>query len=94
MPGTAFLLVLDGVGAGALPDAGAYGDEGADTLGNLSRAVGRLDLPFLGSLGLGNLHPVEGVAPVPEPAASWGRMMERSAGKDSTTGHWELMGLS
>lgn len=93
MPRKAVLLVLDGVGAGALPDAGAYGDEGADTLGNLSRAVGGLDLPLLGSMGLGNLHPVEGVVPVAEPSASWGRMMERSAGKDSTTGHWELMGL-
>ncbi len=94
MPNRAVLLVLDGVGAGALPDAGAYGDEGADTLGNLSRAVGGLDLPLLGSMGLGNLHPVEGVPPAARPTASWGRMTERSAGKDSTTGHWELMGLT
>jgi|WetSurMetagenome_2_1015567.scaffolds.fasta_scaffold00776_13 phosphopentomutase len=89
----AVLLILDGVGAGALPDAEAYGDEGSDTLGNLARTLGGLHLPFLQSLGLGNLHEIEGVPPVDAPAASWGRMAERSAGKDSTTGHWEMMGL-
>lgn len=89
----AVLLVLDGVGAGALPDAASFGDEGADTLGNLSRACGGLRLPFLEAMGLGNLHPIEGVGSVPLPGASWGRLAEASAGKDSTTGHWEMMGL-
>lgn len=89
----AVLLVLDGVGAGALPDAASYGDEEADTLGNLSRAAGGLHLPVLGGMGLGNLRPIEGVPPAAAPTASWGRLAEVSAGKDSTTGHWEMMGL-
>ncbi len=86
-------IVLDGVGVGALPDAAAYGDEGSDTLGNLARAVGGLALPGLARLGLGNLHDVPGVPRTGSPAASVGRMVERSPGKDSTTGHWELSGL-
>lgn len=89
----ATVLVLDGVGAGELPDAAEWGDSGSDTLGNLARVCGGLRLPFLQSLGLGNAHRVEGVPPARAPLASWGRMMERSRGKDSTTGHWELMGL-
>ncbi len=86
-------IVLDGVGVGALPDADRYGDAGSDTLGNLARAAGGLRLPNLRRFGLGNLHEIPGVPPVPEPAASYGRMAERSPGKDSTTGHWELGGL-
>jgi phosphopentomutase len=89
----AVLLVLDGVGAGALPDAADYGDEGADTLGNLARASGGLSLPGLARLGLGNLHPIEGVPPADPPEGAWGRLAELSRGKDSTTGHWEMMGL-
>ncbi|MBN1434775.1 phosphopentomutase [Candidatus Fermentibacterales bacterium] len=90
----ALLLVLDGVGAGEAPDARDYGDEGSDTLGNLSRAMGGLDLPCLGSLGLGNAHgSIMGVPPVERPLASFGSMLEASAGKDSTTGHWEMMGI-
>ena len=89
----AILIVLDGLGVGRAPDAAAFGDEGSDTLGNLARAVGGLDLPALASLGLGNLHEIEGVAPVDAPAAAWGRLQEVSAGKDSTTGHWEMMGV-
>ncbi len=85
--------MLDSVGVGDAPDAAAYGDEGSNTLGNLARAVGGLDLPNLQALGLGNIAPVEGVPPAPEPRAAWGRLTERSAGKDSITGHWELMGL-
>ena len=87
------LIVLDSVGCGALPDAVSYGDEGSDTLGNTSRAVGGLHLPCLGSLGLGNIVPLQGVPPVERPRASWGKMAERSAGKDTTIGHWEMMGL-
>lgn len=89
----AVLIILDGVGIGGAPDAAAYGDVGSDTLGNLARAVGGLDLPVLASLGLGNCHPIAGVAPVAAPRASHGALREVSAGKDSTTGHWELMGV-
>ena len=88
------ILVADSVGVGALPDADRYGDAGSDTLGNLSRAVGGISLPTLGRMGLGNVLPVLGVPPVAHPAASWGRMAERSPGKDTTTGHWEMMGVS
>ena len=86
------IMVLDGVGAGALPDAGDYGDVGSDTLGNLSRVV-ELRLPFLERLGLGNIIPIMGVPPVPEPLALAGRLATLSAGKDTTVGHWEHMGL-
>jgi phosphopentomutase len=92
MAARAILIVLDSVGAGALPDAAAYGDEGSDTLGNISRAQ-TLSIPALAALGLSAAVPLAGV-PVPAtPRASWGRMAERSAGKDSVTGHWELMGV-
>ena len=87
------LIVLDSVGAGALPDAGEYGDEGSDTLGNTARAVGGLHLPHLGKLGLGNLHPVAGVPAVESPAGAYGRMAEISKGKDTTIGLWELTGI-
>src|ERR671938_819218 len=89
----ACVIVLDAVGAGALPDAAAYGDEGSDTLGNVARAVGGLDLPNLEALGLGNVEPLEGCPPQPGAPAVAGRLFERSAGKDTTTGHWELMGV-
>jgi phosphopentomutase len=88
-----FILVLDSVGCGALPDAARYGDEGADTLGHVAAAVGGLSLPALEGLGLGCIHPIQGVAAVTGPAAVWGKMAEASAGKDTTTGHWELAGL-
>jgi phosphopentomutase len=86
------LIVLDSVGVGELPDADAYGDRGSDTLGNLSRRVS-LSLPTLRSLGLPRVAAVQGMAPVGLPLGAFGRMMERSAGKDSVTGHWELTGL-
>jgi phosphopentomutase len=88
----AVTIVIDGVGVGALPDAARYGDEGANSLGSAARAAGGMRLDTLGRLGLGNIIPIEGVDAVRSPAASWGRMGERSPGKDSTTGHWELMG--
>ncbi len=88
----AVTIVIDGVGAGALPDASRYGDEGANSLGSAARAAGGMKLETLERLGLGNIVPIEGVGVVRSPAASWGRMNERSPGKDSTTGHWELMG--
>jgi phosphopentomutase len=87
------VIVLDAVGAGALPDADEYGDEGSDTLGNVARAVGGLDLPNLEALGLGNVAPLEGCPPQPGAPAVAGRLIERSKGKDTTTGHWELMGV-
>ncbi|HKG10039.1 MAG TPA: phosphopentomutase [Gaiellaceae bacterium] len=89
----ACVIVLDAVGAGALPDADEYGDEGSDTLGNVARAVGGLDLPNLEALGLGNVEPLEGCPPQPGAPAVAGRLVERSKGKDTTTGHWELMGV-
>jgi phosphopentomutase len=89
----ACVIVLDAVGAGALPDADAYGDEGSDTLGNVARAVGGLDLPSMEALGLGNVEPLEGCPPQPGAPAVAGRLFERSKGKDTTTGHWELMGI-
>ena len=87
------LLVLDGVGAGEMPDAAAFGDEGSNTLGNLATRVNGLELPQLQRLGLGNILPLKGVAPHKQPRASFGRMREKSMGKDSTLGHWELAGL-
>ena len=89
----ACVIVLDAVGAGELPDAASYGDEGSNTLGNVARVVGGLDLPSLEALGLGNVMPLEGCPPQPGAPAIAGRLLERSKGKDTTTGHWELMGV-
>ena len=93
MPGRrVFLIVLDSLGVGALPDAPAFGDAGAHTLDHLVQAAGGLDAPRLIELGLGC---VPGVTALPQPAAPkgvYGRLSQRSAGKDTSTGHWELMG--
>jgi phosphopentomutase len=89
----AIVIVLDGVGAGAAPDAASYGDAGSNTLGNLARAVGGLVVPNLERLGLGRVAPLEGVARDVTPSGAWGRMRPASAGKDSTTGHWEMCGV-
>lgn len=88
-----FVIVLDGVGMGELPDADRYGDRGANTLLHVAEHVGGLRLPTLQRLGLGNLLPMPGVRPVLAPEASRARLAEKSSGKDSTTGHWEMMGL-
>ncbi len=88
----AFVVVLDACGAGALPDADAYGDAGTNTLGHLAHAAGGLELPALGRLGLGSIIPLEGVPPAEEPVLH-GRLHALGAGKDSTAGHWELMGV-
>jgi phosphopentomutase len=88
----AIVIVLDGVGAGELPDAGAYGDQGSDTLGHVA-AAGPLRIPTLAGLGLGHAAVLPGVDAPGSPRAAFGRMAERSPGKDSVTGHWELMGL-
>jgi phosphopentomutase len=87
------LIVLDGVGIGALPDADLYGDSGSNTLGNMANAVGGLDLPNLEKLGLGNIAPLKGVEPAKQPLGAYGIMKEISPGKDSTSGHWEMMGV-
>jgi phosphopentomutase len=89
----ACVIVLDAVGAGELPDADQYGDAGSDTLGNVAKAVGGLDLPNMEALGLGNVEPLEGCPPQPGAPAVAGRLLERSKGKDTTTGHWEMMGI-
>jgi phosphopentomutase len=89
----AVIIVLDGAGVGEMPDAARYGDEGSNTLGNLSRAVGGLVLPTLERMGLGNIIDIEGIAREEKPVASWGRMAELSAGKDTITGHWEMTGI-
>jgi len=86
------LVVLDSVGVGELPDADAYGDRGSDTIGNISRVV-PLELPTLRSLGLPRVAHVHGMAGVETPLGAFGRMAERSAGKDSVTGHWEMAGV-
>lgn len=96
----AFLIVLDSVGIGEAPDAAEYGDEGANTLGHISQAIGGIHLPLLQSLGLGNIPailpkgiPITGVLPADPPFASFGALREVSRGKDTTTGHWEMAGL-
>jgi phosphopentomutase len=88
----AFVVVLDACGVGALPDADNYGDADADTLGHLAQAVGGLDLPVLGGLGLGRVAALAGVAPAADPVLH-GRLHPLGPGKESTTGHWELMGV-
>ena len=87
------LIVLDGVGIGALPDAAKYGDQNAATLQHVAHAVGGLKLPQLERMGLGNIATIEGVKQTSSPLACWGKMVEKSAGKDSITGHWELTGV-
>ena len=89
----AAVIVMDACGVGALPDAGEYaGDEGSNTLAHLAERVGGLELPTLGRLGLGSIIPIEGVPPAGEPVVH-GRLHPLGPGKESTTGHWELMGV-
>lgn len=87
------MIVLDSVGIGELPDAPAFGDAGAHTLGHIAERVPMLSLPNLRALGLGNIESVPGLAPVEAPKGRYGKMAETSVGKDTMTGHWELMGL-
>ncbi|ATW24076.1 phosphopentomutase [Candidatus Formimonas warabiya] len=93
MPKRVILMILDSAGIGALPDASLYGDEGSNTLGNMARVLGGLNLPHLAKLGLGNISEILGVTPTETPLAAYGRMAERSPGKDTTTGHWEMSGI-
>jgi phosphopentomutase len=93
VPRRGAVIVLDACGVGALPDAADYaGDEGSDTLGHVAQAVGGLDVPVLGRLGLGSIEPIEGVPPAADPVVH-GRLHPLGPGKESTTGHWELMGV-
>ncbi|HWO56734.1 MAG TPA: phosphopentomutase [bacterium] len=87
------VIVLDGCGIGEAPDSPAYGDAGSNTIVNTARAVGGLDCPTLGKLGLGCIDTIDGVPPASAPLGCYGVMQEQSAGKDSTSGHWELMGV-
>jgi phosphopentomutase len=87
-----FVIVLDSLGVGELPDAGLFGDAGAHTLDHIVRATGGLDVPRLAALGLGSIEGVHGVREVAEPEGAYGRCAERSPGKDTSTGHWEMMG--
>lgn len=87
-----FVLVLDSLGVGALPDAADFGDEGAHTLDHLAEAAGSLDIPRLRQLGLGNIEGVQAVPASGAPHGAFGRCIERSPGKDTSTGHWEMMG--
>lgn len=88
-----FTIVMDSVGAGAMPDAAKYGDEGADTIGHTAEAVGGLKMPVMQAMGLGNLHKIKGVDPVQTPTGYYTKLLEKSVGKDTMTGHWEMMGL-
>jgi len=87
------VIVIDGVGAGDSPDASEYGDTGSNTLSNTARVLGGLDLPNMGEMGIGNITPMEGVPPQEKTWGAYGKCQEISKGKDSVTGHWELMGV-
>ncbi|HEY7259240.1 MAG TPA: phosphopentomutase [Gaiellales bacterium] len=89
----ACVIVLDAVGVGDLPDAAEYGTEGSSTLAHTAEAVGGLEVPAMQALGLGNVMDVRGCPPRPDAPAVWGRLVERSKGMDTTTGHWEMMGI-
>lgn len=88
-----FLIVLDSVGIGALPDAHLYGDEGTNTLVHIAQRIGGLHMPNMAKLGLSLIHEIPGIPKVLRPLAHYGKMKEKSVGKDTMTGHWELMGL-
>jgi phosphopentomutase len=87
------VIVLDGVGIGASPDAAEYGDEGSNSIGNTARILGGINLPNMGRLGLGNIIDIQGVPPAEPPQGGYGKMQPMSAGKDTISGHWEMMGI-
>lgn len=88
-----FTIVIDSLGVGAMPDAAEYGDAGTDTLGHISESVDSFVIPNLQKLGMANLHPLKQVEAVAKPLAHYGKLREASTGKDTMTGHWEMMGL-
>ncbi|EDS78327.1 phosphopentomutase [Clostridium botulinum C str. Eklund] len=87
-------IVLDSVGMGVLPDADKYGDVGANTIGNVSKAVGGLKTPNMSKIGLGNIDEIKGIEKVENPIGCYSRFKEMSNGKDTTTGHWEMVGIN
>ncbi len=87
------MIVVDSFGAGNGRDAKAYGDEGTDTMGHIAESVDHWEIPNLQKLGMANMHPLKGVAPVEKPMGYYTVMNENSCGKDTMTGHWELMGI-
>lgn len=87
------VIVLDGVGAGEAPDAALYGDEGSNSLANTARVLGGISLPHLGALGLGNITDILGVPPAENAGGAFGKCQPKSAGKDTISGHWEMMGI-
>ncbi|SDT49772.1 phosphopentomutase [Paenibacillaceae bacterium GAS479] len=87
------LIVMDSVGIGTAPDGAAFGDFDVDTLGHIAEATDGLYMPSMGSLGLANIKPFKGIEPADKPLGFYGRMQEASSGKDTMTGHWEMMGL-
>ena len=88
-----FTIVLDSLGIGAMDDSPEYGDVGVDTLGHIAEAMGKMNIPNLQKLGLANLHSLTNVPPVEQPLGYYCALNEKSKGKDTMTGHWELMGL-
>lgn len=88
------LVVMDSVGIGEAPDAKAFGDEGSDTLGHIAEKMNGLNMPNLEKMGLSNIRPIQGIQPVEAPSSYFGKMQEASVGKDTMTGHWEIMGLN
>lgn len=89
----AIIIVLDSAGIGEMPDAASFGDAGSNTIANTARSVGGLKLPIMGRMGLGNLSDIPGVRPMEKTLGAFGKMLEKSPGKDTTTGHWEFMGI-
>lgn len=89
-----FTIVLDSLGIGAMSDAEKYGDVGADTLGSIANSVNSLEIPNLQKLGISNLHNIKHISPVENPLGAYGALNEKSVGKDTMTGHWEMMGLN
>jgi len=87
------VVVLDSIGIGEMPDAKSFGDQGANTLAHIAEKMGGLNAPYLEKMGLGNIYPLHGIKQVDKPSAAYGKMEELSIGKDTMTGHWEMMGL-
>src|SRR5690606_22334862 len=87
------VIVLDGVGVGEAPDANIYGDEGSNSVANTAAKIGGLTVPHMQELGFGNIIPITGVSESQKVKGAWGKLQPKSAGKDSVTGHWELMGV-
>jgi phosphopentomutase len=89
-----FLIVMDSVGIGEAPDAEKFGDKGSNTLGHIAERMNGLNMPNMAKLGLGNIHEIQGIANIEKPLATYTKMLEASNGKDTMTGHWEIMGLN